>query len=104
MPETKKIVQMPNQRTRAEFKAESFNEADRTVEVVFATETAVRTFDWDSYEMVDEILVCKPENGDLSRLNAGAPALDNHERYGKVSKNVVGVVSDARFENGVGVC
>ena len=103
MPETKKIVQMPNQRTRAEFKAESFNEADRTVEVVFATETAVRTFDWDSYEMVDEILVCKPENGDLSRLNAGAPALDNHERYGKVSKNVVGVVSDARFENGVGV-
>ena len=103
MPETKKIVQMPNQRTRAEFKAESFNETDRTVEVVFATETAVRTFDWDSYEMVDEILVCKPENGDLSRLNAGAPALDNHERYGKVSKNVVGVVSDARFENGVGV-
>lgn len=104
MPEIKKIVQnLPTQRTRAEFKAESFNEADRTVEVVFATETAVRTFDWDSYEMVDEILICKPENGDLSRLNAGAPALDNHERYGKVSKNVVGVVSDARFENGVGV-
>jgi hypothetical protein len=103
MPETKKIVQMPNQRTRAEFKAESFNEADRTVEVVFATETAVRTFDWDSYEMVDEILICKPENGDLSRLNAGAPALDNHNRYGETAKNVVGVVSDARFENGVGV-
>lgn len=104
MPKIEKVTrQIPNQRTRAEFKAESFNEVDRTVEVVFATETAVRTFDWDSYEMVDEILVCKPENGDLSRLNAGAPALNNHERYGNVSKNVVGVVSDARFENGVGV-
>lgn len=104
MPEVKKITHnLPTQRTRAEFKAESFNEADRTVEVVFATETAVRTFDWDSYEMVDEILLCKPENGDLSRLNAGAPALDNHNRYGSTAENVVGVVSDARFENGAGI-
>jgi len=104
MPEIKKITQnLPTQRTRAEFKAESFNETDRTVEVIFATETAVRTFDWDAYETVDEILLCKPENGDLSRLNAGAPALDNHNRYGETAKNVVGVVSDARFENGVGI-
>lgn len=104
MPEIKKETrQLPNQRTRAEFKADSFNEADRTVEVIFATETAVRTFDWDAYEMVDEVLICMPENGDLKRLNNGAPALDNHNRYGKTADNVVGVVSDARFENGAGV-
>jgi len=103
MPEIKKIVkQLPTQRTRAEFKAESFNEADRTVEVVFATETAVRTYDWDE-GMIDEVLICDPMSGDLSRLNAGAPALDNHNRYGSTAENVVGVVSDARFENGVGV-
>lgn len=103
MPEIKKIVQnLPTQRTRAEFKAESFNEADRTVEVVFATETAVRTYDWDE-GMINEILICNPLNGDLSRLNAGAPALDNHNRYGETAKNVVGVVSDARFENGAGI-
>jgi hypothetical protein len=104
MPEIKKETrQLPTQRTRADFKSESFNEADRTVEVIFATETAVRTFDWDSYEMVDEVLICMPENGDLKRLNNGAPALDNHNRYGKTADNVVGVVSDARFENGAGV-
>lgn len=104
MSDTKKIVQhLPTQRTRAEFKAESFNEADRTVEVIFATETAVRTYDWDSDSMVEEILICDPMNGDLSRLNAGAPALDNHNRYGETAKNVVGVCSDARFENGVGI-
>jgi hypothetical protein len=104
MPEIKKETrQLPNQRTRAEFKADSFNDADRTVEVIFATETAVRTFDWDAYEMVDEVLICMPENGDLKRLNNGAPALDNHNRYGKTADNVVGVVSDARFENGAGV-
>jgi len=103
MPEIKKIVkQLPTQRTRAEFKAESFNETDRTVEVVFATETAVRTYDWDE-GMIDEVLVCDPMSGDLSRLNSGAPALDNHNRYGSTAENVVGVVSDARFENGVGV-
>jgi len=103
MPEVKKITkQIPNQRTRAEFKADSFNEADRTVEVIFATETAVRTYDWDE-GFVNEILICDPINGDLSRLNNGAPALDNHNRYGETAKNVVGVVSDARFENGVGI-
>jgi len=103
MPEIKKITkQLPTQRTRAEFKADSFNEADRTVEVVFATETAVRTYDWDE-GMIDEILICDPLNGDLTRLNSGAPALDNHNRYGETAKNVVGVVSDARFENGVGI-
>jgi len=104
MPEVKKITQkIPTQRTRAEFKAESFNETDRTVEVIFATETAVRTFDWDAYEMVDEVLVCMPENGDLTRLNNGAPALDNHNRYGKTSDVVVGVVESARFENNYGI-
>lgn len=103
MPEIKKQTrQLPTQRTRAEFKAESFNEADRTVEVIFATETAVRTYDWDE-GMINEILVCDPMNGDLSRLNAGAPALDNHNRYGSTAESVVGVVSDARFENGVGI-
>lgn len=103
MPEIKKITKnLPTQRTRAEFKAESFNEADRTVEVIFATETAVRTYDWDE-GVINEILICDPLNGDLSRLNAGAPALDNHNRYGETAKNVVGVVSDARFENGVGI-
>ena len=103
MPEIKKITKnLPTQRTRAEFKAESFNEADRTVEVIFATETAVRTYDWDE-GMINEVLVCDAMSGDLSRLNAGAPALDNHNRYGETSKNVVGVCSDARFENGVGI-
>jgi len=104
MSDKKKITkQIPTQRTRAEFVADSFNETDRTVEVIFATETAVRTFDWDAYEMVDEILVCMPENGDLTRLNNGAPALDNHNRYGKTADTVVGVVESARFENNAGI-
>jgi len=102
MPEIKKITKnLPTQRTRAEFKAESFNEADRTVEVIFATETAVRTYDWDE-GVIDEILICDPLNGDLTRLNSGAPALDNHQKWGKTAEAVVGVVESARIENGSG--
>lgn len=104
MADKNKIVKtVPTQRTRAEFVADTFNEADRTIEVTFATETAVRTFDWSEYEHIDEILVCTPEAGDLTRLNSGAPVLDNHNRWGKTSEVVVGVVESARFENGVGV-
>ncbi len=104
MSDKNKIVkEVPTQRTRAEFVADTFNETDRTIEVTFATETAVRTFDWSEYEHIDEILVCTPEAGDLTRLNSGAPVLDNHNRWGKTSEVVVGVVESARFENGVGV-
>jgi Caudovirus prohead serine protease len=95
--------QLPTQRTRAQFSADSFNSEERTIEVVFATETAVRTFDWESYEMVNEVLVCDSLAGNLERLNSGAPVLDNHNRYGKTSECVVGVVESARFDNGVGV-
>lgn len=104
MADEKKITkQLPTQRTRAEFKADSFNEEDRTVEVTFATETAVRTFDWDSYEMINEVLVCTPEAGDLTRLNSGGPVLDNHNRWGKTAEVTVGVVENARFENGIAI-
>lgn len=104
MAENKKITkQIPGSRTRANFVSGSFNAEDRTVDVVFATETAVRMFSWDDYEMVDEVLVCMPENGDLTRLNNGAPALDNHKSWGKTADVVVGVVESARFENNSGI-
>jgi len=93
MSDAKKITkQIPNSRTRANFVSGSFNAESRTVDVVFATETVVRMFSWEDYEIVDEVLVCMPENGDLTRLNNGAPALDNHNSYGKTADVVVGVV------------
>lgn len=104
MENEKKITrQVPTQHTRAQFVAESFNEADRTIEVTFATETAVRTFDWECYETVDEILVCNDQAGDLTRLNLKAPVLDNHNTWGKTAEVVVGVVESARFENSTGI-
>lgn len=101
--ENKIVKQVGTQRTRAEFKADTFDRETRTIDVTFATETAVKMFDWDAYETIDEVLVCTPESGDLTRLNSGAPVLDNHDKYGKTNKVVIGVVESARFEGGVGI-
>lgn len=83
---------------------DTFNEEERTVEVVFATESPVRRMTWDG--PVDEILVVDPQSCDLSRFNNGANILDNHDRWGSVIETVLGVVvrGSARIENRQGIC
>jgi len=98
MPEIK-TVSVNKQNTRAKFDLNSFNEESRTIDVVFATETPVRSSDWSIGEFI-EILSCDPSHVDLSRMNSGAPVLDNHDRYSSTRKAVVGVVESARVENG----
>ena len=104
MPDTKKTVQkIPAQRTRAEFRVDTFDSVNRTIEVVFATESAVRMYDWENEGgLIDEVLVCDANSCDLTRLNSGAPALDNHNKWGKTAEAVVGVVQSARIEKGAG--
>lgn len=87
--------------TRASFVPKSVNEENRTIDVVFATETPVRMFTWED-GVVDEILSMDPSHVDMQRLNGGAPVLDNHNRYDG-TEGVLGVVENARIENGVGV-
>lgn len=103
MPEIKTIQKIPAQRTRAEFKVDTFDSVNRTIEVVFATESAVRMYDWENEgDLIDEVLVCDATACDLTRLNSGAPALDNHNKWGKTAEAVVGVVQSARIEKGSG--
>jgi len=103
MPEIKTIQKIPAQRTRAEFKVDTFDSVNRTIEVVFATESAIRMYDWaNEGGLIDEVLVCDATACDLTRLNSGAPALDNHQKWGKTAEAVVGVVESARIENGSG--
>ena len=76
----------------------------RTVEVVFTTGAAVRRRRWTGWDTAipfDEILTVTRDAVDLSRLNAGAPALDSHSIYSTFSQ--VGVVENARIEGGQGL-
>ena len=99
MPEVKKTVQVNRQNTRAKFDLNSFNEEDRTIDVVFATETPVRSYDWSIGDFI-EVLSCDPAHVDMSRMNSGAPVLDNHDKYSSTRKAVVGVVEYGKVENG----
>ena len=85
---------------RAAVKPGSINVSERTVEVVFATETPCVMWDWD-IGYFNEILECTPEAGDLSRLNNGAPLCNTHQTYDV--NDVIGVVSNARFGNRQGI-
>jgi len=69
---------------------------DRTVEVVFATETPVRRRRYEGWDRVvdfDEVLTVSRAAIDLERFASGAPALDSHARYSTSAQ--VGVVEKA---------
>ncbi|GGG48049.1 hypothetical protein GCM10008026_31630 [Chelatococcus composti] len=75
----------------------------RTVEVVFTTGAAVRRRRWTGWDTpvpFDEILVVSRDAVDLSRLNAGGPALDSHSMWSTFAQ--VGVVDRAWIEGGQG--
>lgn len=95
------IQKIPTQRTRAKVDVATFNEENKTIEVTFATETAVRAYDWD-FGSFNEILSLAPEHVDMTRLKNGAPVLDNHKTYGSTREAVVGVVEDAWLDGLVG--
>lgn len=86
---------------RAAFQPSTLNVDERTVEVVFATETPVRKMTWDGPVM--EVLGMGDGEVDMTRMQNGASVLDNHNRWGSVRDNVIGVVENARIEQGQGV-
>ena len=96
MPEQNKtIVKVDRQHTRAKFDLNTFDEATRTVEVTFATETPVRSYDWELGPF-REVLSCDPTHIRMERMSTGtAPVLDNHNQWGSTRKAVVGVVESA---------
>lgn len=82
----------------ASLQPESFDEANNSVEVIFATETPVARQDFEGAYL--EILSCAPGGPDLERLNAGGPVLRCHDATSLEA--IVGSVEpgSARVENG----
>ncbi len=101
MPDTTMPVpaSLPMQTRRAPIAPSSVNSETRSVDVVFTTGAAVRRrrwTGWDSSVPFDEILEVSERAVDLTRLNAGAPALDSHSVWSSFSQ--VGVVERAWIE------
>jgi hypothetical protein len=96
------IVNVPPQRRGAEFRAESFDEANNTIEVVFTTGATVRRSSWWDGDYNEELVV---DSGSvrLERLNAGAPFLNTHSSWDL--SDIIGSVvpGSARIEGGQGI-
>ncbi|WP_232222564.1 prohead protease/major capsid protein fusion protein [Paracoccus sphaerophysae] len=101
MPDTMMAapVALPMQLRRAPILPATVNTEARSVDVVFTTGAAVRRrrwTGWDTSVPFDEILEVSDRAVDLTRLNAGAPALDSHSVWSSHSQ--VGVVERAWIE------
>jgi hypothetical protein len=99
-----KRVDLPKYERVAQFRSESFNPDDHTIEIVWTTGATVRRYDyWDGTEY-DEVLSLEPGAVRLERMNLGAPFLDSHSSYSLA--NVLGsVVADsARIADSKGTC
>lgn len=79
--------------TRAAFEPSTFDEKAGTVEVVFTTGARGLRRTWMDGTFYEELEVSERAL-DLSRLNNGAPLLDNHDRYSGV-RAVLGVIEKA---------
>ena len=93
-----RVVQMPQVRRIAPVR--TYNAESRTVQVMWSAGAQVLRYDWWEDQYFTEELDMGPDAVDLTRMNAGAPVLDSHQRY--ELENVLGVVERAWIENGEG--
>jgi len=84
----------------AQIEPTTFNEAARTVDVVFTTGAKVRRFDWLRERYYDEELIVTPDAVDLARMNAGASVLNTHDQWDLNA--VIGVVERAWIDGAQG--
>lgn len=70
---------LPKQFGRALIQPATLDKENRTVDVVFATETPVLRVGWE--EDYDEILSCVPSAVRMERINKGLPVVDSHSTY-----------------------
>jgi hypothetical protein len=86
---------MPGLFLRAEVVANSYNEAERTIDVVWSTGAkGLRRNYWDG-DYYEELSL-DPAHVRMGRMNAGAPVLDTHNQY--QLSGVIGVVERAAVD------
>jgi hypothetical protein len=96
-------VEMPVMQTRASVVPASFNEKERTVQVVWSVGSRVKRYAWDIGVYYEELSM-DPAHIRLDRMVGGScNVLDNHDQYTGM-RAVVGKVRDAEIKDGQGIC
>jgi phage major head subunit gpT-like protein len=91
-------IDVPPLSLRAE--VSSFNEEQRTVDLIFSTGAPVERFDWMSGKRYLEVLSMEPKAIRLERMNSGAPLLDSHSAWSVTDQLGAVVPGTARIEKG----
>ena len=102
----KDTLDLPLIGREAMVRADTINEAERTIDIIWTTGATVQRARWEGWdELVEynEELLVDGNSIRLDRLNEGAPFLDSHRTWGGVA-NVLGSVvpGSVRVENGHG--
>lgn len=74
----------------------TLDEAKRTVDATFATETPVSEFDYERYEYVPTVLLM---SGCQLPKDRSLVMLDNHNRHGQIKDNIKGSGQDCKVED-----
>ena len=96
---------MPNKkhtpiRIQCDIRADSYNETDNTIDMVFTTgQKGLRRL-WDGTQYYERLEVSEKAIR-MERLKLGAPLLDSHMDYSLNS--IIGITGNPRIENGQGV-
>ncbi|WP_323775945.1 prohead protease/major capsid protein fusion protein [Leisingera sp.] len=100
----KDTVELPLIGREATVVAESIDNEERTIEVVWTTGATVQRYRWEGWDVVeyDEELEVSERALRLDRLNGGAPFLDSHRSWD--SRNTLGAVvpDSVRIKGGKG--
>lgn len=102
----KDTLDLPLIGREATVRADTINETERTIDIIWTTGATVQRVRWEGWDdriEYDEELLVDENSIRLDRLNDGAPFLDSHQTWGGVA-NVLGSVvpGSVRVENGQG--
>lgn len=86
--------ELPVQTRAASFAPDTLNEKARTIDVTWSTGAAVKRFDWDTFDIINEELSLEPSAVRMGRLSSGdAPFLNCHST--RRLDDILGVIERA---------
>ncbi len=95
----KKMARVPKGYGLVEVRADSFNEDERTVEIIWAAGAAVKRYSYDEGYYIEKLSM-DPKHIRLDRFKSGMSLLDSHESY-SMSKRLGSVLpGTVRIEGG----
>lgn len=87
-------------RSAVEIRADTFNETERTVEVIWSTGAKVKRYDWGKDGWYMEELSMEPKAIRLERFQNGMSLLDTHDGWSMASRIGVVTQGSVRVEGG----